>query len=355
VAVAYHSTKQVNLGNRPTIIMTKQTNILTDTFKRKHSYLRISLTERCNLRCTYCMPAEGSVLSPKSNVMTADEIYDIAKVFVSNGVTKIRLTGGEPLVRKDFTAILEKLATLPVEIGITTNAVIVDKFIDTFKRLNITLLNVSLDSLKEPKFEQITRRDYFKRVYNNILLLVKEGFTVKLNAVLIKGFNDNEIIDFIELTKNLNINIRFIEFMPFDGNKWNMKKMVSYQEIVDKAELHYPKNTVIRLEDAKHDTSKNYKIEGYKGSFAIISSVTNPFCDSCNRLRLTANGQLKNCLFSATEQDILTAHRAGKNIETVIQKAVHGKFKVRGGMDTLQKLQEPKLHSKNRSMINIGG
>ena len=335
--------------------MTKNTNILTDTFNRKHSYLRISLTERCNLRCTYCMPSEGTTLSPKSHIMTADEIYEIAKVFVSNGVTKIRLTGGEPLVRKDFTAILEKLATLPVEIGITTNAVIVDQFIDTFKRLNIKLLNVSLDSLKEPKFEQITRRNYFKRVYNNILLLVKEGFTVKLNAVLIKGFNDNEIIDFIELTKNNNINIRFIEFMPFDGNKWDIKKMVSYQEIMEVANNYYPQQSVIRLQDATHDTSKNYKIEGYTGSFAIISSVTNPFCDSCNRLRLTANGHLKNCLFSATEQDILTTYRNGENIETVIQKAVQGKFKIRGGMNTLQKLQEPKLHSQNRSMINIGG
>ncbi len=335
--------------------MIHKTNILTDTFNRKHSYLRISLTERCNLRCTYCMPAEGSVLSPKSQLMTADEIYEIAQAFVANGVTKIRLTGGEPLVRKDFTAILEKLASLPVEIGITTNAVLIDKFIDTFKRLKIKLINVSLDSLHQPKFEHITRRNYFAQVSNNIELLVKEGFRVKLNVVLIKGFNENEIIDFIELTKNKNINIRFIEFMPFDGNKWDIKKMVSYEEIIKTVHQYYTKDKVIRLNDAAHDTSKNYKIEGYKGSFAIISSVTNPFCDTCNRLRITANGHLKNCLFSATEQDLLSTLREGKNIELVIQKAVLGKFKVRGGMDTLQKLQEPKLHTQNRSMINIGG
>ena len=335
--------------------MITKTNILTDTFSRKHSYLRISLTERCNLRCTYCMPENGATLSPKSNIMTADEIYHIAKIFVNNGVKKIRLTGGEPLVRKDFTAILEKLATLPVEIGITTNAIIVNKFIDTFKRLNIKLINVSLDSLKAAKFEEITRRNYFEKVYQNIIQLVHEGFVVKLNAVLIKDFNDDEIIDFIELTKKLNINIRFIEFMPFDGNKWNIKKMVSYDEVIAITNNHFNAKNVIRLEDAAHDTSKNYKIEGYKGSFAIISSVTNPFCDSCNRLRLTADGQLKNCLFSATEQDLLTAYRKGNDIETLIQKAIQGKFKIRGGMDTLKKLQEPKLHSKNRSMINIGG
>ncbi len=335
--------------------MTTKTNILTDSFYRKHTYLRISLTERCNLRCTYCMPAEGSVLSPKEHIMTADEIYNIAKTFVKNGVTKIRLTGGEPLVRKDAISILEKLASLPVEIGITTNAVIVDKFIPTFKRLNIKLINVSLDSLDAGKFEQITRRNYFKKVYDNIILLVKEGFAVKLNAVLIKDFNDNEIINFIELTKNININIRFIEFMPFDGNQWNIKKMVSYQEIMAVVHDYFNNKNVIRLEDAQHDTSKNYKIKGYQGSFAIISSVTNPFCDSCNRLRLTANGHLKNCLFSATEQNLLSAYRKGDNVEHLIQKAIQGKFKVRGGMDTLQKLQEPKLHSKNRSMINIGG
>ena len=335
--------------------MNKDTNILTDNFERKHQYLRISLTERCNLRCTYCMPAEGTIISPKDHIMTADEIYNIAKVFVDNGVTKIRLTGGEPLIRKDFTAILEKLATLPVEIGVTTNAIIVDRFIPIFKRLNINLINVSLDTLDAAKFEEITRRDYFEEVYKNILQLVEENFIVKLNAVLIKGFNDNEICDFIELSKNNKIAIRFIEFMPFDGNQWDIKKMVSYKNIIDIANSNYQNDNVIRLKDAKNDTSKNYQIKGYKGSFAIISSVTNPFCDSCNRLRLTANGQLKNCLFSATENDILTAYRKGENIENVIAQAVLGKFKVRGGMDTLDKLKEPKLHSKNRSMINIGG
>jgi len=143
--------------------------------------------------------------------------------------------------------------------------------------------------------------------------------------------------------------------MPFDGNKWDIKKMVSYAEILDKVNSFYAKNSIERIQDAPNDTSKNYKIKGYKGTFSVISSVTNPFCDSCNRLRLTANGQLKNCLFSNTESDLLTAFRAGKSIDSIIQKAVQAKFKVRGGMDTLKKLQEPKLHSQNRSMITIGG
>ncbi|MFD0988916.1 GTP 3',8-cyclase MoaA [Mariniflexile jejuense] len=335
--------------------MINNQNILQDLHGRNHAYLRISLIERCNLRCSYCMPEEGVQLSPKSHLMTYEEIFEIAKTFVKHGVTKIRLTGGEPLVRKDIPIILEKLATLPVELSITSNAVIIDKFIAVLKVNGIKKINVSLDSLDREKFKHITRRDEFQKVYNNILLLVNEGFKVKLNVVLMNGFNDNEINDFINLTKNLPISVRFIEFMPFDGNKWDKSKMVSYAEVMQQVNTNFTEAQIERLQDAPNDTSKNYKIKGYKGSFAIISSVTNPFCDSCNRLRLTANGQIKNCLFSSTESDLLTTLRAGKPIETIIQKAVQAKFKIRGGMDTLEKLQEPKLHNNNRSMITIGG
>ena len=335
--------------------MKNHSEILRDSHSRDHAYLRISLIERCNLRCTYCMPEAGVPLSPKSHLMTYEEIYEIAKTFVKHGVNKIRLTGGEPLVRKDIPIILEKLATLPVELSITSNAVIIDKFIDVLKANGVNKINVSLDSLDAEKFKHITRRNEFKKVYDNILLLVKEGFTVKINAVLMKGFNDDEIIDFINFTKDLPVSVRFIEFMPFDGNKWDMGKMVSYAKVMQYVNASFSEAQIERLQDAPNDTSKNYKIKGYKGSFAIISSVTNPFCDSCNRLRLTANGQLKNCLFSSSESDLLTTLRAGKPIEPIIQKAVLAKFKVRGGMDTLEKLQEPKLHNNNRSMITIGG
>jgi cyclic pyranopterin phosphate synthase len=301
------------------------------------------------------MPEEGVQLSPKSHLMTYEEIYDIAKTFVKHGVTKIRLTGGEPLIRKDIPVILQKLATLPVELSITSNAVIIDKFIAILKANGVNKINVSLDSLDRKKFKHITRRDQFQKVYDNILLLVKEGFTVKVNAVLMKGFNENEIIDFINFTKDLPVSVRFIEFMPFDGNKWDMSKMVSYNEIMTIVNDAFSQESIERLQDAPNDTSKNYKIKGFKGTFAIISSVTNPFCDSCNRLRLTANGQIKNCLFSSTESDLLSTLRAGKQIEPVIKKAVEAKLKIRGGMNTLEKLQEPKLHSNNRSMITIGG
>jgi cyclic pyranopterin phosphate synthase len=335
--------------------MKKNQNILHDKFGRKHSYLRISLTELCNLRCTYCMPAEGIQLSPKSHIMNFDEVYTIAKIFVDHGVTKIRLTGGEPLVRRDVDVILKKLSTLPVELSITTNAVIVDRYIDTLKSCGIQTINVSLDSLDATKFKQITRRNDFEKVFKNIKLLINEGFNVKLNAVLIKGFNDNEIIEFIQLTQQLPITVRFIEFMPFDGNKWDKQKMVSYAEVMEQVKSFYKESQIVRLKDAPNDTSKNYKIDGFTGSFAVISSVTNPFCDSCNRIRLTANGHLKNCLFSSSESDLLTALREGKDIVPMIKNAIQSKFKIRGGMDTLKKLEEPDLHSKNRSMITIGG
>lgn len=335
--------------------MKNQDNILQDSHGRDHAYLRISLVERCNLRCFYCMPAEGVQLTPRSDIMTSEEIYEIAKTFVNHGVTKIRLTGGEPLIRKDIPVILEKLASLPVELSITSNAIIIHKFIDTLKLYAVNNINVSLDTLLREKFKKITLRDHFEIVYNNIFLLVKEGFNVKINAVLIRGVNDDEIIDFIKLTKDLPVSIRFIEFMPFDGNKWDLSKMVSYAEVMTQVKASFSEAELERLQDAPNDTSKNYRIKGYKGSFAVISSVTNPFCDSCNRLRLTANGQLKNCLFSSSESDLLTTLRQGRSIEPIIHKAVQSKLKIRGGMDTLEKLQMPKLHSQNRSMITIGG
>ena len=190
--------------------------ILTDQFGRVHDYLRISLTERCNLRCFYCMPEDGIVLRPRSNFMTKTELLSIAKTYVGLGVKKIRLTGGEPLVRSDAKEIIEELGKLPIELAITSNGVLIDKFIDTFKTANLKAINISLDSLKEEKLNAITRRNYFKTIISNIKLLIRENFHVKINAVIIKGTNDDEINDFIEFTKDNNVHFRFIEFMPFD-------------------------------------------------------------------------------------------------------------------------------------------
>ena len=228
---------------------------LIDTFGRVHDYLRISLTERCNLRCVYCMPEEGITLRENSAYMSKDELLSIAKTFVDLGVKKIRLTGGEPLVRKDAAEIISELAKLPVELAISTNGILIDKFIDVFRKANIKSINISLDTLQKDKFNKIARRDDFEKVMSNIQLLLQDNVHVKLNAVLMKGENDSELIDFIEFTKDKNVHFRFIEFMPFDGNKWDWSKGVSLQNILDKLESVYG-NKVIKLQDGKNDTAK---------------------------------------------------------------------------------------------------
>ncbi len=335
--------------------MNEKVKLLTDTYNRKHTYLRISLTEKCNLRCTYCMPSEGIPLTPKAHLMTADEVYEIAKIFVENGVTKIRLTGGEPLVRKDFETVVRKLATLSVEIAITTNGILLQRYFPLLKELNITNITISIDSLNSEKNALITRRNQFKTVWKNITLLQEHTEQVKLNVVLMKGVNDDEIVDLIKLTQHNNFIIRFIEFMPFDGNQWNTDKLVSLNEIITSCSNHFNAHNIIREKDKPNDTSRNYSVKGFKGSFSIISSVTNPFCDSCNRIRLTADGKLKNCLFSANETSLLEDYRAKKDILPKIKLAILTKLKARGGMDTFEKISDSKLHSDNRSMIAIGG
>ena len=335
--------------------MYKKKAVLTDTHQRQHNYLRISLTERCNLRCSYCMPLEGVQLSPAKHLMNANEIYSIAKIFVNLGVTKIRLTGGEPLVRKDFSRILERLSSLNVDLSITTNAVSIDRYLIQLKKAQVETINVSLDTLDAEKYQKITFRNYFNRVYQNILTLIAEGFKVKINAVLMRGINEDEILSFIKFTKNIPVVFRFIEFMPFNGNQWSREKIISFNEIMRKIKKAYPSNQIIRTKDAPNDTSKNYAIKDYRGSFAIISTVTNPFCDSCNRIRLTADGKLKNCLFSKNESDLLTAFRNKEDLEEIIAKNINNKFAVRSGMSSPQLFDDPKKHKHNRSMITIGG
>lgn len=335
--------------------MVNNSPLLQDTHQRNHSYLRISITEKCNLRCTYCMPAEGIALTPRPHLMTEDEIVAIAQTFVDLGVTKIRLTGGEPLVRKEAHSIIERLGQLGVQLTLTTNGLLVHDFISTFKKAGIKALNVSIDSLQKEKYKAITRRDSFNQLWNNIELLQQNDFQVKLNVVLIKGFNDNEILDFIALTKTQKLQIRFIEFMPFEGNQWNKEKLVSYAEIIEQVHSVYSETQLLRIQDQPNDTAKNYKIEGFKGSFSIISSVTNPFCSTCNRIRLTADGKLKNCLFSNSETALLPTLRAGNPIEPLIYENIQSKHAMRGGMDNDAKFQNPDLFTQNRSMIKIGG
>ncbi len=335
--------------------MMPNNTVLIDDFGRMHNYLRISLIEKCNLRCTYCMPADGITLTPKRELMTADEVFAIAQTFVENGVDKIRLTGGEPLLRKDFPEIIKKLATLNIKLSLTTNGILIDRHLEVLKQNNVRDVNLSLDTLIASKFSSITLRNQFEKVVDNLHLLLNNDFNVKVNVVLIKGFNEDEVIDFIKLTEFLPLSIRFIEFMPFAGNAWDKSKMVSEKQILEIVENHFGSSKIKKMIDEKNFTARIFKIDSFQGSFGIISSVTNPFCDSCNRIRLTANGKIKNCLFSNAETDLLTPFRNGESITNLISETINNKKKVRAGMSTINELNNPNLNQDNRSMIAIGG
>ncbi|SHO61842.1 GTP 3',8-cyclase MoaA [Algoriphagus zhangzhouensis] len=334
---------------------TENLQVLKDQFGRKHDYLRISLIEKCNLRCQYCMPEEGIPLTPSKFLMSANEIGSLAQTFVDMGVKKIRLTGGEPLLRKDFEDILANLSSLGVDLSITTNGILADRFLPIFQKYGLKKVNFSLDTLKEERFKEITRRSGYQKTMDNLDLFIKAGFDVKLNIVLMKDLNEDEVVDFVDFTKDLPISARFIEFMPFDGNKWDRSKLVSEKEILGAVGSEYGSENLLSLPDEDNMTARKFKIKGFQGDFGIISSVTNPFCGTCNRIRLTANGRIKNCLFSNQETDLLTALRAGEDVEKLILESIFKKKAVRAGMDNLEKLSDPNLHSDNRSMIAIGG
>ncbi len=299
------------------------------------------------------MPEEGLAIRNKETYLTADEIIKTAKALTQIGVNKIRLTGGEPLIRKEFKEITQELAKLPIELALTTNGILVHKYIDFFKSIGLTNINVSLDSLDPDKNLLITKRDYFKQIRENIALLVENGIVPKLNVVVMRNINDDEIVDFIELSKMSSIDVRFIEFMPFNGNKWTLDKCFSYQEILDVVLNHYGQNSFEEIIAGPHSTSRNFKIKNYQGSFGIISSITKPFCEGCNRIRLTADGKLKNCLFASSEFDVLTPLRNGESILPVLKDCLKDKKAVRAGIAAEDK--NIAMLEENRSMISIGG
>lgn len=326
--------------------------MIVDGFNRVHNYLRISLTDNCNLRCFYCMPEEDYDFTPAGKLMQTDEIVEISRIFVAHGVNKIRLTGGEPLVRKDAAAVISRLGELPVKLTLTTNGTRLHEFVDVLEDAGVTSLNISLDTLQKDKFTLMTRRDNFDRVKRNIDLMVDRGFHVKVNVVAMKGLNDNEFIDFINWTKHTPIHIRFIEFMPFSGNRWNSDKVISWQEILTLAGSEFD---IIPIQRDNHDTAKKYMVPGHEGTFAVISTMTAPFCSDCNRMRLTADGKMKNCLFSQSETDLLNPFRKGEDIVPLIYQSIRSKKQALGGQFTADLAHVEAGKIENRSMITIGG
>jgi molybdenum cofactor biosynthesis protein A len=327
---------------------------LKDTFGRQHSYLRISLSEKCNLRCLYCMPADGVPVQPESHLLSNSEIMKLATWFVEQGVSKVRLTGGEPLLRKDLLNLVSSLHSLGLEqIGMTTNGVTLSKQLPDLVEAGMTHMNISLDSLQPEKFARLTRRPpaYFHKVIQAVedsaRLLPHQ---TKINVVVMPD-NLDELQEFAELTRHMPIDVRFIEYMPFNANQWENDGFVSYKQMQEQIK------GLERLEDGPNDTTKWWTLPGESvGRIGFITSMTDHFCGTCNRLRLTADGQLKVCLFGKTEVSLRDLMRNGGSDE-MLQKLIHHSvqrkhFKL-GGHEDMQDLQ---AHSdENRSMILIGG
>lgn len=277
---------------------------LVDSFGRQHEYLRISVTDRCNLRCVYCMPEEGMEFEPTDKVLTYEEIADVVRVAAGMGISKIRLTGGEPLVRKELEKLVGMISSIPgiEDISLTTNGVFLASRAARLKEAGLTRVNISLDSLRPDRFKMITRGGNVKKVLDSIDACVKAGLTpIKLNVVLMKGINDDEIIDFITLTQDNDINVRFIEYMPIGHSDSRWKNLylplTEVKEICARQNWDYEPSSNVK----GSGPSENYRLKGAIGSFGLIHPVSEHFCKSCNRLRLTADGFIKPCL-AWTEQ-----------------------------------------------------
>ncbi|TRY55296.1 hypothetical protein DNTS_013454 [Danionella cerebrum] len=292
---------------------------LTDSFGRKHNYLRISVTEKCNLRCQYCMPQEGVKLTPRPQLLTSEELLKLARLFVQEGVTKIRITGGEPLIRPDILHLIGEIRKLEglKTIAVTTNGMNLSRLLPDLKDVGVDLLNISLDTLVPAKFEFITRRKSFHKAMEGIEKALAVGYNpVKVNCVIMRGLNEDELIDFVSLTERKPLHVRFIEYMPFNGNRWNFKMMVSYQEMLDSIKQKWPNLEPVIGEEM--DTAKMFQVPGFSGKFGFITSMSDNFCGSCNRLRITADGNLKVCLFGNTEVSLRDILRSGASEEELL-------------------------------------
>ena len=300
-------------------------SFLTDNFSRQHDYLRISITERCNLRCTYCMPEEGVPLSPPSHLLTTPEISYLSSLFVSQGVTKIRLTGGEPTIRRDILPLMYSIGALRSqglrELCLTTNGIALHRKLDSMAEAGLTGVNLSLDTLDPYQFQIMTRRKGFEAVMKSLDRILEmnklgAGIKLKVNCVVMRGINEREIMPFVEMGKEKDVEVRFIEYMPFDGNKWSKGKMLSYKEMLGIIREKYP--TLRKVQDHKNDTSKTFEVSGFAGKIGFITSMTHNFCGTCNRLRITSDGNLKVCLFGNAEislRDLLRKDNGGEPID----------------------------------------
>ena len=294
--------------------------MLIDKFGRKINYLRLAVTDRCNLRCQYCMPAEGINYEEKDSLLHYEEMIKLVTVLAELGVNKIRLTGGEPFVRKDFIYFLKNLNKIEgiEEINITTNGTLIYKYYEQLKKLKIGAINLSIDSLDKNNFFKITRRNQFDRVWQTFEELQEHEFKTKLNIVCLPNQNTHELKDFVALTKDRDISVRFIEEMPFNGTG-----LREVSDVWDKHKIFHEITThfqdIEALPSPKSSTSENYSIKGHKGTFGIIPAFTRTICGGCNRIRITATGDLKLCLFDDGAFNLRDQLRKGASKEQLKQ------------------------------------
>jgi len=312
------------------------------------------------------MPEEGVELSPQRHLLTTPEILYLSSIFVSQGVTKIRLTGGEPTVRKDIISLMQGIGKLRGlrELCLTTNGISLHRKLDQMVEAGLTGVNLSLDTLDPFQYQIMTRRSGFEAVKKSIDRILEmnragAGIKLKINCVIMRGLNDREIIPFVNMGREMPLEVRFIEYMPFDGNKWNQRKMVSYREMLEIIREEYP--TLMKIADHKNDTSKTYQIPGFQGRIGFITSMTHNFCGTCNRLRITSDGNLKVCLFGNSEvslRDIIRKENNGRPIEEEDLK----RLGLLERIQTASGLDEPcsdgfleSVNEEDREILNIIG
>ena len=327
--------------------------MLIDNHNRKINYLRLAVTDRCNLRCNYCMPSEGINFAKKDKLLTIGELTKIGEILIEMGIDKIRITGGEPFVRKDLMVLLRNLKKNNglKELSITTNATLIGPHIDELKELGIKDVNVSMDAINKATFERITRRDHYDIVHNNLIRLITEGFNVRINFIVLDNQNVQDIIPILDLQKHYPVSVRFLEEMPFNGGskKFNEIKW-DYKAILSHIRNTFP--SIELIPSPKTSTSINYKIRGHKGNFGLIPSFSRTFCGSCNRLRITALGDVITCLYGPPKmnlREIIRGNSADDNIENAVRDVV-GKRAITG-------FEAQKEHKGvfDNSMTSIGG
>lgn len=327
--------------------------MLRDSYGRSITDLRLSVTDRCNFKCVYCKPQLLGQWAPRGELLTFEELERLARIFVSLGIEKIRITGGEPLVRHDMEHLIERIARLDGlrDLCMTTNAYILAEKVDILKRAGLQRVTVSLDTLNPQKFVAITGQDSFHKVLDGIDAAIAAGLhPVKVNAVIMRDVNDDELIDFAEFARHKNIVFRFIEFMPLDADhRWSKERVVTLDEMV--REISSFQKLVPLPSHSPSETAKRYRFADGRGEIGIVAPVSNPFCGHCSRIRLTADGKIRTCLFSILEHDVRAFLRGGADDEMI-------RSFIRGGVDRKEErhhINDPDFVQPARDMSLIGG